>query len=346
MNKEDHKDPVPGPGNQGFQDLGFGTGIGFNNKGLLDQDGNFNIERRGGGLSSINPYILLVSIPWWQLLLIIFGIYICINAIFGLLYTTMPGQLTGMPEEGFLQQWSYGFYFSVHTFTTVGYGLISPVGTGAQMLASLEALVGLLSMALATGIMYGRFSKPKADIQFSKNALIAPYKDTDSLQFRIVNRRNNHLIELYAQVVLTWYEMVNGEAQQKYERLPLEREYVSLFPLNWTIVHPIREGSPFYGSTREKICSHNPEVLVMLKAFDDTFAHEVYVRYSYKVEDLLWGKKFDKMYHTNDEGIIVLELEKINDMHQEELNMDWGDLGGHNPLPSMNGTGTVSQPTS
>ena len=141
------------------------------------------------------------------------------------------------------------FFFSTHTLTTVGYGNMYPDGPLANAIASVEALLGLMAFAIATGLLFGRFSRPSARFGFSDVMVIAPYQNGKALEFRVVNRRANNLIEAEARVMLMTVEIDGGKPKRKYQQLQLERTQVLFLPLTWTVVHPIDENSPLYGKT-------------------------------------------------------------------------------------------------
>lgn len=297
------------------KDLGFGTAISRNAKRLINPDGSMNVIRRGGGLRDIHPYHYLIGISWGRFWLIVFGFMFLFNMLFAALYVLVgTEQLNGLIEdESLLGQFAQAFYFSVQTFTTVGYGAISPEGHSASFIASIEAAFGLIGFAFATGILYGRFARPTARILFSDKALIAPYRDgIKGFMFRIVNGRDNQLIELEVKVMLTWFKHAT-DTSRTYEPMKLERNRVALFPLSWTIVHPIDKDSPFHQLSEEEFAHCNPEILITIKGYDDTFAQDVHARSSYKAEDLVWGAKFKKMFYTDEDGETILQLDKLGE---------------------------------
>lgn len=310
-----------------FEDLGFGTKISRETRRLINKDGSLNVERTGQGWSDIHGYVFLVTIPWWEFFLWITAGYLTTNLIFAGLYLAVGvEQLSGVDQgytfwEGFAQ----AFYFSVQTFTTVGYGTLSPVGQGASLIASFEAMVGLLGFALATGVLWGRFSRPSARIGFSQHAIISPYKvaetgeQINSFQFRIVNRRRNQLIDLSVQLTLMSYMKVEGGFKQVFHQLSLERSHVTLFPLNWTIVHPIKGDSPLYGLTLDDLKARHAEFIIVINAFDDTFAQPVHVRSSYRFDEIFWGARFVKIYHEEEDGPIRLEIDKVGLCERAEV---------------------------
>lgn len=240
--------------------------------------------------------------------------------IFGWLYTWIGIEhLKGAEASSTWSEFWNAFFFSAHTLTTVGYGNIYPSGPGANTIAVIEALLGLLSFAIATGLVFGRFSRPSARIGFSKTMLVAPYMGGRSLQFRVVNRRSNTLIDLQARLLLMTVELVNGNLQRKYAALELERENVLFFPLTWTIVHPLDEKSPLYGKTAEDLEGLQAEILIMIKAFDDTFGQTVQVRSSYRYDEITWGAKFTPAFEIEPNGDMRLEVNKVGSVETAPL---------------------------
>jgi inward rectifier potassium channel len=171
--------------------------------------------------------------------------------------------------------------------------------------------VGVLGFAVATGLLFGRVSRPSARLGFSENALIAPYQDGTSLQFRVVNRRKNSLVEAQAQVLLMTVEREDGKPVRRYHPLTLERASVLFLALTWTVVHPIDEASPLYGKTAAELAALQAEIIILIKAYDDTFSQTVFARYSYRHDELLWGARFAPAFHVDPAGDLVLDLRKL-----------------------------------
>ncbi len=314
--RRDHN--VPAGGNDKQDDLGFGDKVIAPGSRLINQDGSFNIDR--SGYRSWAPYQQLVEMPWKSFALMTLLFYLTINALFALAFMACGRQcLSGVEiNSDLFTFFSECFFFSIQTFTTVGYGSISPIGFTANFIAAIDALVGLMSFALATGLVFARFSKPRAQLLFSQNAIITPYRHRqtgekmNSLQFRIVNSRDNKLINLQATVIMTWLELLpDSNHIRRYTTLPLERYKVSLLPLNWTIVHPIDQASPLYALSREDLLQSNTEIMIMIEGYDDTFAQNVHTTSSYSCHEIVWGVKFAPMYHAED-GHTLLELDKLD----------------------------------
>jgi inward rectifier potassium channel len=188
-----------------------------------------------------------------------------------------------------------------------------PDGISAQIMASIIALVGNLSFALSTGLFFARFSKPRAQILFSKNALITTHRVTGerAFQFRIVNSRNNKIINLQVKVLYSWIEDCNNRRERHFKLLSLEREGVTLFPLNWTIVHFIDKESPLYQKDKAELIKEQAEVLIQIEGYDETFAQTVHINSSYVAKDLLCDVQFVPMYYSEG-GKTILELDKIH----------------------------------
>jgi inward rectifier potassium channel len=180
--------------------------------------------------------------------------------------------------------------------------------------ATFEALVGVLGFAVATGLLFGRVSRPSARFGFSENILIAPYQEGSSLQFRVVNRRSNSLMELEAKVMLMTVDSVEGKLQRNYKMLRLERPTVLFLPLSWTVVHPIDEDSPLWGKTAEDLTQMQAEVLILVKGYDDTFSQTVLARRSYRHDEFLWNRRFAPAFYVDEDGDMVLELKKVGEV--------------------------------
>ncbi len=295
-------------------DLGFGNKIGASGERLINLDGSYNVIRSGA--SAWTPYQLLVEMSWWRFLWLVIAFYVGVNTLFAIGFMLIGVEnLSGISgSDGALHNFAEAFFFSVQTFTTVGYGSMSPLNIATNLLASLVALVGLMSLALATGLFFARFSKPRAQIAHSDKLLVSPYHDTDyqSLQFRIANVRDNKLINLQATVVLSWTECIDQKRHRRFASLSLERSAVTLFPLNWTIVHIIDENSPLTGWSKTDYIDRQVEVLALIEGYDETFAQNVHLMRSYDVQQVVWNARFVPMYRA-ERGVTYLNLDCISE---------------------------------
>jgi len=296
------------------QDPGLGEKYFNHTKRIINKDGSFNIRRTGGGLSSINAFHYLINISWGKFLLIVFAGFIVINLLFAILYEIAGIEnLYNAASKDWFQTFLNTFFFSVQTFATVGYGGIHPVGIFSNIIASLESMTGILSFALATGLLYGRFSKPSAKIIFSDNAIIAPFQDGKALMFRVANSRDNILMEMEANAMITFLDKSDSRFTRKYFPLKLQIKFIHFFPLPWTIVHPIDEESPLYGKTAKDLEKEEAELLIMVKGFDDSFSQHVISKSSYKYDEIDWDVKFVRAYTTDESGEIIVDLEKVSE---------------------------------
>ena len=276
------------------------------------------------GVSILNRYSwyhTMLEMSRTRFILLIFSFYILINLAFAVIYYAIGTEhLAGINRGSSMKSFSEVFFFSTQTFTTVGYGRISPVGFLTSAVATLEAFLGLLSFAIATGLFYGRFSRPRPFLKFSDHALMSPYKDGIALMFRMAPFKNNRLSD--AEVKLTFALRIdeNGKMTNKFYNMEVEITKVNALALSWTVVHPINEESPLAGLGHEDLVSTNAEVLVFVKAFDDVYANTVMTRTSYIASEIIWGGKFKIMYYPNEERTkTILDLEMINDHDKADL---------------------------
>ena len=275
----------------------------------VNSDGTFNVIRRGTSWQDFHPYLQLVSVSWTAFFALLLAGYTAVNLIFASLYYMLgPDALRGvLPGNRFL----IAFYFSSQTLTTVGFGSIAPNSHTANLLAAFEALTGLLGFAVATGLLFGRVSRPSARIGFSERALIAPYQDGTSLQFRVVNRRENSLIEPQASVLLMTVERNGNGVRRNYAVLNLERPNVLFLPLTWTIVHPIDSESPLWNKTAQQLVEAEAELLILIKAWDETFSQTVHQRFSYRFNEIVWNARFTPAFTVGSTGDLVLDVGKV-----------------------------------
>ncbi|KQK27143.1 Inward rectifier potassium channel Irk [Chryseobacterium aquaticum] len=302
------------------QNSGFGSRASGR---FINKDGLPNVRRRGVNvLNSLSWYHTMLNLSSFRFITYLVVMYILINLVFALIYYLIGVEhLTGIDKSDPMNEFIDVFFFSSQTFTTVGYGRIAPVGFLASLIATFEAFLGLLTFAIATGLFYGRFSRPRAYLKFSDVAVIAPFQDASALMFRLAPYKNNALTD--ADVTLsTAIEINEGDNNLKtnFYRLETQLSKINTLALNWTVVHKIDENSPFYGFTGDDFKNINIEIIIHVRAFDEVFSNTVVQRSSYVSREIIYGAKFVPMYYPdNDKDSTVLDLDKINDYEKAEI---------------------------
>lgn len=301
-------------------DTGFSNKADTASSRFVNKDGSYNLRKTGlGYIRRFSIFQFMLTLPRWKFGGVIFAFYIIVNLLFTSVYLLVgTDQLQGMISAAPWVKFKEVFYFSTQTFTTVGYGRVNPVGDAVNVVASIESLTGLLSLAIATGLIYGRFARPKAHLIFSDHALISPFQGKTALMFRFVNYKNNHsLTSVEVKVNVGMKIQRDGEAVYQYYTLALEREKVESLPMSWTVVHPIDENSPFNGFTHEDMKIADVEVFAQIRGYDDIFSDVVQQRSSYTYHEILFNRKFSKMFHESEDGMTtILELDKLSNHHE------------------------------
>ena len=303
-------------------DLGFGSVVARESrKRLLNRDGTFNVRREGLGFwDQLSGYHYFLTISWRLFLTYVAAAYILPNALFALIYLACgPHTLSGFTNETLMERFDQAFFFSVHTLATIGYGNIVPATFAANVVVTVESLVGLIGFSFIAGIVFARFARPLARIVFSRNAVIAPYGDITAFMFRVVNQQSNEIVELEAKVIMA--RRKEGSVNERdFTALRLERDRVTFFPLTWTVVHPIDKDSPLWGMTGESLQGCDVEFLILINGFDETFSQTVHTRSSYKADEMVWGARFRSAFNLpDDDGTISVDIRKLDDLDRLEL---------------------------
>lgn len=295
-----------------------GLGIKFSHpvKRLLKADGSYNIVRKGGIRGFKDFYKHLLEKSWFEFGVILFASYLFINLIFALTYLALGVDQLSIVSSEYHPFWT-AFFFSSQTLTTLGFGYVAPIGFAANIVASLEAFLGLVITALATGLLYGRFSKPVLKLSFSKNVIVTPFQDGHAMMFKLVNKRNNILIKSKIQCLLS---MDKGTAEnafnKEFHQLKLELDSILFFPLTWTVVHKIDEKSPFYNISFEELMKRNLELIVLFETFDETFSQDVIQKHSYAGNQWRENVKFDSSFVPNENGQLELDIHAIDKLKE------------------------------
>ena len=294
--------------------FGFGTKNYHKNTRFLNRDGSVNIRRLDGDfLGRIDVYHSLITMSWKRFILMVLTGYFSANILFAsLYYWAGPHNFGNLSHKDSLHEYLDLFFFSAQTLTTVGYGYIYPKGTLVSSIAAIESMTGLLSFALATGVLYGRFSRPQAHIRYTKHCVIAPYEGITGFMFRMANTTQNELIETQVKVILAYNDLKTN--QRDFITLPLETDKISFMALSWTIVHPIDEKSPIYNFTKEDFIKSDAEFLILFTAVNDTYSDTVYSRTSYKGHEIIMNAKFKPLQRNQRGNKVTVDLRKLDEI--------------------------------
>lgn len=301
------------------KDPGFGEATTTASKRIVNKDGSFNIKHLNGKVGISALYAYLVDISWTRFFYLVFLAYFVLNVFFAIIYVNIGVQYISVTPESFVQDFVSAFFFSSQTITTLGYGAMAPQGIIAGIISSFQALIGLLSFSFVTGLLYGRFSKPKASIEFSDHIIYRDFKKGKALMFRLMNSKTDVMINPRVEVTLAITESATkkNDFERNFYQLELERDQITYLPTTWTLVHEITEQSPIYKFSKEELKNLNGEFLIMITYYDEAFNEEVYKLHSYTFEELRMDVAFKKAFYFDDEGYTVLDHHKIS--HTEKM---------------------------
>ena len=255
-------------------------------------------------------YHFLLTVPLWRLMLTLTGGYVAINAVFALAYMVVGG-VAGVRPGDYLGY----FFFSVETISTVGYGQTWPHSFGAHVVMTIESFFGLYNLAIATGLLFARFSRPTARIMFSDRAVVTPVDGVPTLMFRAANRRRNRIVE--AEVTLNLLRdgvTLEGAAFRRFETLQTVRARTPVFALTWTIMHRIDETSPLFGETMASLAARRSEIVVVMRGLDETFAQTIHARGSYTPDEIVWNAKMVDIFTRDESGRAVIDYTHFHDI--------------------------------
>ena len=296
-------------------DLGFGRVVAQRSRGrLFNRDGTSTATKYGlRAQRTERLYLTALQAPWAVFVLWMFGAVLLLNGIFALAYAALPaGSLLGAEALGIRDPFLRAFVFSTGIFTTTGTGPLHAVGITANWLVVIESLAGPLTLVLVGGLLLARLIRPRAQLRFSESAVVAPYDGGRALMFRLVNELPSHMTDVRADVSLSLYETLNGKRERNFHQLALERSQVALFPLHWTIVHPITADSPLHGFTPQQLRESEAELLILISAHEETFSTHVSVRASYYWDDITWDAKFADIFAQAAGESIAIDVERLD----------------------------------
>ena len=290
-------------------------------KNRLSPPTKVRIENRGGRFQIVgmgvwysywrDPYHLLLTIPWPGFLALMTLGYFAANVLFALLYLAGGNCIANARHGSFTDV----FFFSVQTMASIGYGAMYPSTFYANMLVTLEALIGILGVAMGTGLAFARFARPTARVNFSRVAVIAPYDGVPTLMFRTANQRRNQILEAELQVRLMRDEVSpEGEFMRRVYDLKLLRHQNPNFVLSWTAMHPIDENSPLYGATAVTLAEAETTLMVTLTGLDETISQTIYARHTYVVREILWDMRFVDIFCRHPDGQRYINYSRFHDV--------------------------------
>jgi inward rectifier potassium channel len=259
-----------------------------------------------------DAYHFLLTMP----LGVFFGVmgagYLAVNTVFALIYLVVGG-VSGVRHGDFLD----AFFFSAETLSTVGFGQMAPQTLAAHLAVTLESFVGLFNLAIATGLLFARISRPTARVMFSDRAVVTSYQGKPTLMFRAANRRRNRIVEAEITVNLARDGVTQeGSRMRGFENLATVRSRSPVFILTWQIMHQIDETSPLFGETTQSLLEQRAEIVVILKGLDETFAQTIHARASYTPEEIVWGGRLVDIFSRNDDGRPVIDYTRFHDIDE------------------------------
>ncbi len=291
-----------------IKDPGLGNASSPYAKRMMNASGSFNVVHLNKPRRFSEAYNYLVTISWWHFFMLSFLACVIINICFAGLYLFIGIEEIIASTGSIYRDFFNAFFFSAQTFTTLGYGAMSPQGIASGLISSIEAFIGLMLFAFVTGLLYGRFSKPKASIRFSENLIFRDFNHTKAIMFRLVNNRKSTMINPKVTVTLALSKQNNlGEYVNNFYALKLERNAITYLPTTWTIVHEIEAASPLVEFSKEELINQHGELVVMISYYDESFNQEVHQMHSYVLNEIKINYNFVKAYYYNERGEMVLD---------------------------------------
>lgn len=281
---------------------------------LVGQREQLNVVQLGRPRSQGSDlYHSLLILSWPRFLGLMALLYGLLNTIFALAYLVDPwgNSIANADPNSFLD----AFFFSVQTMASIGYGALYPQTAYANILVTIESLLGLLWIATATGLMFARFSRPTAKVMFSQVAVISPYDGLPTFMFRAANQRRNQILEAQIRVTLVRNtQSQEGIMMRRFYDMPLARSQTPVFALTWTAMHPITPESPIYGMTLEDLEEQDAEIIVTLLGIDGTVTQTIHARYSYIPSEIYWNMRFADILSYTADGRRAVDYRKFHEV--------------------------------
>ena len=257
-------------------------------------------------------YHWILTRTWREFFAAIALAFVAINTIFALLFLAVPGSISNAREGSFED----AFFFSVHTMGTIGYGSMAPGSRYGNIVVALEALVGMVSMALMTGITFAKFAKPTARVLFSEKMVIQPRDGIPHLAFRLANWRHNQVVEAQLRmIILLTHKTAEGDTLRQPTEIKLVRDRNAMFGLTWLALHRIDEQSPFYGPNAiESLRARQGEMFLSLTGYDETIMQSIHARYAYSLDDIIPDARFADILTVTSDGTRVLDYTRFHEV--------------------------------
>jgi len=259
-----------------------------------------------------DAYHFLLTMPLAGFFGVMAGGYVVVNTVFAVIYLLVGG-ISGVKPGDFAD----AFFFSAETFSTVGFGQMAPQSFVAHLAVTLESFFGLFNLAIATGLLFARISRPTARVVFSDRAVVTMYEGVPTLMFRAANRRRNRIVEAEVTVNLARDGVTReGSRMRGFENLATVRSRSPVFILTWQVMHRIDETSPLFGQTTQSLEESRAEIVVILKGMDETFAQTIHARASYTPEEIVWGARLVDIFSRNADGRPVIDYTRFHDIDE------------------------------
>ncbi len=280
-------------------------------RGVRVRLGDFDAIKLGAPRFNLSdPYYFVLTIRWSAFFGLVVAFYLTVNLFFAGLYS-LGGPCIANARPGSFRDL---LFFSVETFATVGYGVMSPQTLYGHIVSSIEIIFGMLSMAVITGLMFTRFARPQARLLFSRIAVVAPYAEYPALMIRIANQRHQMIADAQAKLTLLRTRPIgNGKTMRRFVDLPLERSEAPMLALSWTLIHPIDTSSPLHGLTAADLVDDEMALIVSINGYDESISSSITTRYTYGADAVLFGHEFVDVLCELDDGRIALDLTRFHD---------------------------------
>jgi len=262
------------------------------------------------GERRLDFYHRLLTVPWWVLFALLAVGYLAFNLVFAGLYLLQDGSIADARPHSFLD----AFFFSVQTMATIGYGEMRPATLYANLLVTVEVLLGMTGLAVSSGLLFARFSRPTARVMFSKVAVIVTHDGMPSLMFRAANQRRNQILEAQVTVMLLRDE-ISGEGveMRRFHDMAVARPRTPMFALTWTVIHPIDAASPLRGESRESLLLSHAQIVISIVGIDETFSQTIHARHTYEASEIHWNRRFADILGRTEDGRRSIDYRRFHD---------------------------------